>query len=323
MNINNIIVFVLILLPIHWVITDIIEGKIKNYFVFPSIIFLVFLSFFIEWFYFNKDNIAYIIIILLFSYFFYKWNKWWAWDGKYFILVWFSSIIIWFIKWYYILTLRFLIYTFLIFLIYSFIFLILNYKKIKEIKFQKFKISPLDFIYSIFLLFTLSFLLSFFLPNTSYNFLIIFIFMYLFISKLRQVIKQKYLKYFIILLWITLLLYKQIYFSFFMIFIMYALFNFLNDIFDQIFDIIDIKSINILEIKQWSILTEESIDKIKKEAKIELEQSPLQWLEIFEIIEFYKNKKWGDIITIYKDIRIGIFFYIWFLFALLEFFIKR
>jgi len=323
MNIINIIIFILLILPIHWVITDILEGKIKNYFIFPSIFVLIILSLFLEWFYFNLDNIVYILIILSLSFLFYKNNKWWAWDWKYLILIWFSTIIIWYLKWINSLVLKLIIYTFSIFLFYVFVYLILNFNQIKKIEFKKYKIVFFDLFFNAFLLFLLSFLISLFLPNKDYSFLLIFVFMVLVLPILNKIIINKYFKYLIILFWIIFLFFTRTYLSFLIIFFIYLLFNFIQEFFDQIFDLIDIKEIEIIEIKQWSILTKESIKKFKNEASLEFEVSPLQWLDIFNIIDFYKNSfHKNDKITIYKDLRIWIIFYIWYFVTIVEIYLK-
>ncbi|MCK9272573.1 hypothetical protein M0P65_03430 [Candidatus Gracilibacteria bacterium] len=107
------------------------------------------------------------------------------------------------------------------------------------------------------------------------------------------------------------------------IFFIYLLFNFIQEFFDQIFDLIDIKEIEIIEIKQGSILTKESIKKFKNEASLEFEVSPLQGLDIFNIIDFYKNSfHKNDKITIYKDLRIGIIFYIGYFVTIVEIYLK-
>jgi hypothetical protein len=193
----------------------------------------------------------------------------------------------------------------------------------KSIKFSKYKVSFFNLFFNTFLLFLISFIISLFLPNKDYNFLIIFVFMVLILPILNKILINKYLKYLIILIWLWALIIKQIYLSFWIIIVIYTLFNFLQNFFDQVFDIIDIKEIKILSLKQWSILTKESLEKIKKEANLEFEQSPLQGLDIFNIINFYKNSsKKEDKITIYKDLRIWIIFYIWFFLTIAEVYLK-
>lgn len=93
MNIVLFIVFFLIISPFVWVITDYSNWKIKNYFIYPMLILSVILTFFTKWFY-NFDNIIWIILIVFFWYLFYVNNKWGAWDWKYIILLWINSLLI-------------------------------------------------------------------------------------------------------------------------------------------------------------------------------------------------------------------------------------
>jgi len=100
-------------------------------------------------------------------------------------------------------------------------------------------------------------------------------------------------------------------------------FNILSSIFDQIFDQIDVVNTRIIDLKQWNILTQKSCEKIKKEIDVEVSEMPLQGFEVFKIIEKYKeNKKSKDEVSIYKDIKIGLIMYLWFLATVIYIYLK-
>lgn len=316
MNSINIIIFVLLILPLHAIFTDFKEGKIKNYFIFPSLIFVFILSLFIEWFYTNRGNIISLCIVLVFSYLFYKNNKWGAWDGKYLILIGFSSIITWYLKGIEWLIITLFICIFWIFLIYTFFYLILKYKEIKKITFKSPIIKPFDIFYSVSILNISVYLIVDFLP-VQYTYLIVFI-LIMTLMPLFEKINNKYLRILVIGVCLVLTIITNSYISLMLITFIFILFKFLSSYIDQIFDIIDIKKIKIIQLTQWSILTQETIDKIKKEAHIELSLSPIQGLETYNILSYYKSiKKENDIITLYKDIKIGIIIYIGYVLAII------
>lgn len=309
MNIIQIIILVLLILPLQAIFTDFKEGKIKNYFIFPSLIFVLILSFFIEWFYTSSDNVLSLWIILFFSYLFYIHNKWGAWDGKYLILIWFSSIIIWYLKWIPWIIITLFIFIFWIFLIYTCFYLLTQYKGIKKITFKYPRFKIVDIVYTIFALKISTFFIVDYLP-TQYTYLIVFVLMMTIMPYFER-IKNRYFMVLIVFLGIVLTVISSSYISLTLIALIFILFKFLSSFIDQIFDIIDIKKIKIIQLTQWSILTQETIDKIKKDTGVELSLSPIQGLETYNIISYYKSiKKENDAITLYKDIKIWIIIYI-------------
>lgn len=322
MNIINILIILLIILPIFGVFSDIKEGKIKNYFIFPSLIFIIILSFFIEGFFFSKDNLISIGIIILFGYMFYINNKWGAWDGKYFMLLWLSCIIIWYLKWEDWLILKMITFIFLIFLIFSVIYIIKEFKKIKNLKLQHCKLDPINTFYSISILKISSFFLVNYLP-TNYSYIIFFILLMIIIPAFEK-INFKGIKLFFIILCLIITIIHSSYIWLGVISVVFIIFRYLWNIFEQIFDNIDIKWIKIRDLQQWNILTEWSIKKIKNDADISLFVSPLQWNEIYDIIKYYKDiKKDDELITIYKDIKIWIIMYIAYIITITHIYLLR
>lgn len=322
MNIIYLITFILFFLPIIWVITDLKIWKIKNYFTFPIIFFLLILWFFIEWFFLDINNVLWLIIIFLFWFFFYKGNKWWAWDWKYIIIIWFCLLIISYLYWIEsnILNHYFFI-VFLLFLLYNIFYLLFNLKKIKKLKFKNdFQFNILDDFYIIGLIFSFVFIL-WNIIDSMYKYLIIFILIYLFIDFFNW-LKLKLIKQsFIFLSFIILLITKDIK-LYFTIICMFYFFSYIKTIFDIIYDKIDIKEIEVIKIKQWDILTDKSLKELK-EKWINLLQSPLQWNEVFELIKKAKKNNFLNFkIQKYIDIRIGLFFYLWYILTLLYIFIK-
>lgn len=313
MNIVYWIVLFLLIIPFYWVITDLINWKIRNYFIFPSIIVSVFITFFIEWFYSSNINLFLFTIIVIFWYLFYRDNKWWAWDWKYIILLWFNSIIISFLLWLSINILNSLfIFIFWILLIYNLFFLIYNYKKIININFKvNFRINIFNSLFLIFFIFVFVTIISNYIWN-SYNYVIIFILMIILFPYLN-IIKNNIIKIFIILLWITVLFYNVNYYSLLTISILFYIFSILQWLAEQIFNTIDIKDISLINIKQWNILTTQSIKQINKDINIEFLETPLQWNEVHEIILWYKEIDINPTISIYNDLKIGIIMYIGFI----------
>lgn len=312
MNTINIVLTILLVIPFFWIISDIKQGKIKNKFIFPYLVSLIIFWFFIEWFYTDKNNITEMIIIILFSYAFYINNKWGAWDWKYLIVIWLSSIIIWYLKWYENIVMKLILYTFIIISIYIIIFIIKNFKNIKWIKIKKIDLVNNFFYFNI--VFIIWIFLNIYLKS-NYSFLIIFWIIYLVIPIVDKIKIDNILKIFIwIIIFLSLFYFKFINIWYLSWFVIYNIFWILSWIIDSIMDKIDIKEIKIMEIKQWDILNNESISYIKWKMNIEIFESPLQWKDVFDIIN--KFKEIGELeknIKIYKDIRIWIFLYLWFL----------
>lgn len=322
MNLINFIVIFLLILPIFWFITDFKEGKIKNLFIFPSLVFLLVLSFFIEWFFFSIDNWISFFIILFFSFLFYRDNKWWAWDGKYLILLGHSTIIIGYLKWLNALVIKLFIFTFLFFVVYCIFYLLFNYNKIKKIKFKTEKLDYFNYFYSVFLLFLLSFLFWYFLPQ-NYSFIIVFLLMILVLPFFEK-IKLIYFKISIIIVWFVIVFYYSLFLNFILMTVLFFLFKLLSFYLWQIFDIIDVKCIELWNLKQWQILTNSAIKKIKNDIWIELYLSPIQWSEVYDIISYYNAKNLlKEQILVYNDIKIGFFIYLWYLFTVFTIFLNK
>lgn len=326
MSLNNFIISLLILLPIIPVFTDFKYGKIKNYFVFPYLFLLIILSFFIEWFFLEKLNIISFIILLLLWFIFYKNNKWGAWDWKYLIILWYSLIIISYLKGF---TQNALIYfimlTFLLFLIYNFFYILFNIKKIKKLKINyKINLDKKNDLYVLTTIYILIFWLSYFLWD-SYNYILIFLLIFLVVPYLN-LIKIFLIRSIISLIWLALIIYNFDYLLFSTLIIFYYSFSFLQKLFDQIYDKIDCSIIWLKDLKSGDILTENWVKKINDDIWLVLYTSPLQGIDIFNIIWEYKEKKFSEFlnwkIEIYKDIKIGIFFYLGFVISLAIFYLK-
>ena len=312
MNIIDYVSIFLILTPFYGVITDIKFWKIKNYFIFPLLLISIILCFFIEWF-FNKQNIIWFFIIFLFWFLFYKNNKWWAGDWKYLILLWINSIILAFLKWFWfnIINLLFLDIFMIIFFV-NIIFIILNFNKILKIKFKKImKIDLLKDFWNIFFIFIVSNLISRIIW-TSYNYIIIFLIILLVIPFIIN-IKNKYFYLLLIFTWIIYSIYLKVFIWPILIWIIYYIFSYLQNLFEQIFNIIDTKNIKIFDIKSWDILAKKSLNIINKDLNTNYEETPLQWDEVFDIIWYYKNNNKNINILLYKDIKLWIIMYIWYL----------
>ena len=224
MNIINIISLFLLITPIYWVLTDIKIWKIKNYFIYPLLLISFILIFYIENFFYNKENIIWIIIIVLFSYLFYKNNKWWAWDWKYLILIWINSIIISFLKWFQINIINYLfLIIFSIIFIYNIIFLFLKIKNLKNKKFNKIiKFNLFKDIWIIFLIYSSVFFISKFIWN-SYKYISIFLFILLLLPIIKN-IKSNIFYYIFILLWFWISIYNKSFYSLFITWIIFFYF---------------------------------------------------------------------------------------------------
>ncbi len=322
MSLINIIVLFLLLTPLYAVFTDIKTGKIKNYFIFPVLAISIILTFFISWFYTEKNNIIWMLIVIIFGYLFYKNNKWWAGDWKYIILIWLNSIIISYLLWLNIVIINSLfISIFTIFFLYNLVFLIKNYKKIKAIWFKiKEKMKHLDILFIWSFIYIISFIISKNL-ELDYIYLIVFLFIVLFSDTISK-LSNYYFKIIVILFWIGTMFYNLDYFSYIIILFIFFIFSVLRLYFDNIYNEIDIKKINIFEIKQWDILTSKTIEIIKNDIGIEYLESPLQWNEIHYIIWEYKKLWTNPEVSIYNDIKIGIIMYIWYIITILYFIYK-
>lgn len=322
MNLINSLVIVLAILPLFAVFTDMKEGKIKNYFIFPSFIFIIILSFFIEGFFFSNDNLLSIAIIILFGYMFYINNKWGAGDGKYFMLLWLSSIIIWYLKGETWLILKMITYTFILFLIFTITYLVKEFKNIKKIKFNHQKFNLINTFYSISILNIFSFFIVSYLP-ANYAYIIIFILLMVFIPIFEN-IKSKTVQILIIFSCLVLTIIYGTYISLGIVSVLFIIFKYIWNYIEQILDIIDIKTIKIIELQQWNILTKQAINKIKNDINKEFLVSPLQWNEVFDIIKWYKEtKKDSELITIYKDIKIWIIMYIAYILTIVHIYLLR
>lgn len=321
MMLINFIVILLLIIPLIWVISDLKSGKIKNKFIFPYLVCLIILTFFIKWFYNYSTNLIEIFIVLFFWYLFYLNNKWWAWDWKYLIVLWLSLTIIWYLKWYENIITLFLSYSFLIISIFIILYIIKNYKELKWVNTKK-----IDFINNFFyfnIIFWMWMLISIYLKN-NYTFLIIFWLMYLIIPSINKIKLNIYFKFIFSLFLVSIFYYYDVLNIWYDIwFIFYLSFIFLSWVIENIFDKIDIKETRIIDIKQWDILTKESLIEIKKKIDIELQESPLQWNDVYEIIWAFKENDMNKIITIYKDIRIWIFLYLWFVITIISLILKN
>ena len=317
MNIIKVILFFLLLTPIYWVLTDITIGKIKNYFIFPLLLLSFTLTFFIENFYQNRENIIWIIILITFSYLFYKNNRWWAGDWKYLILIWINSIIISFLKWFQVNIINYLfLMIFSIIFVYNIVFLIIKINEIKNIKYSNlFKFNILNDIWLIFMIYITSFFISQTIWDT-YRYISIFLFILLIFPLIKN-FKNKFIYYMFIIIWLWISIYYKDYISPITIWIIFFLFSFLQSFFEKIYDIIDIKTIKIMNMKQWNILTPETIKIIKNDTKLNYLEAPLQWNEVFEIIWFYKNNNKNINITIYKEIKLWIIIYLWYFISII------
>lgn len=316
----NLIITILLITPIIGVISDYSEGKIKNFFIFPYFFFLLILTIFIDWFYFYKDNLLQLAIVFLFSYFFYINKKWWAWDWKYLIILGLSTVIIWYLKWIEWLIINLFIYSFALFLIYNLIYLIFNISKIKRINFKNinYNLNLKDIIFNISIINIIVLLLFRYLP-INYSYLIVFIVLTILIPLISN-IKIKYLNIFIIILSLFLTYYYKNYISFLYLSLFFIFFSFLSTLFENIYDTIDIKEIKIIDLKQWNIINKNSADKIYNDSNLKINfEMPLQWLEVYNILDYYKkNKKEDDLLNIYIDIKIWIYIYIWYLITIIN-----
>ena len=310
MDLINAIVLFLLLTPFYAVVTDYKKGKIKNYFIFPFLALSIMLTFFIEWFYQNYTNIIWLLIVTIFWFLFYKDNKWWAWDGKYIILIWLNSIIIsYLLSWDTNIINGLFITIFWILFAYNIFFLLYHFSDVRKIKYEKnfwFKTDHSFFIISFIYLFSSFFSLYIW---WSYIFIIIFLSIILMIPYLNK-IKRVWVKYLLIVFAIWLCLYRQEYLTYAFIIWMFFSFIILQSYADQIFKVIDTIKIKLFEIKQWNILTRESISLIKKDTWFEFQESVLQGNEVFELIGKYKEVWKNPEITIYKELKIWIFMYI-------------
>lgn len=314
------IISFLLISPIYWVVTDYKYWKIKNYFIFPLLLISILLTFFIDWFYSNFNNILWFILVLWLWYFFYINHKWGAGDWKYIILIWLNSIIISYLIWNNspIINKLFL-YIFLLLIIYILFFIILN---IKKFSFKTNILKWFDLFKSLYLIsfiYIISWIIIYFFQST-YIFLLIFLLLFFLFPYILK-INNKFIYSFIIILSFFLCFYFKWYFSYWLIFIFYFIFYFIQKIFSDFFDIIDIKELNLLDIKQWDILTNKSIDLINKDVWIKFLESPLQWNEVYDLIWIYKKNRKNPKIYIYKDFRIWIIIYIWFILTFLNIFI--
>ena len=155
--------------------------------------------------------------------------------------------------------------------------------------------------------------------KSNYSFLIIFWIIYLVIPIIDKIKINNVLK---ISVWAIIFL-SFFYFEMMNIwylywFIIYNIFWILSWIIEDIMDKIDIKEIKVMEIKQGDILSNESISYIKWKMNIEIYESPLQWKDVFDIIKKFKEiNELDKSIKIYKDIRIWIFLYTWFLITII------
>lgn len=313
MDLISWIVLLLLLTPIYGVVTDLKSWKIKNYFIFPALIISFVLTFFIEWFYYDFNNIIWLVILLLFGFLFYKWNKWWAWDWKYIILIGLNIIIIWFLLWFNVNILNILfLFVFWILFLYNLFFVIINYKEVFKIKFKKnYNFKIIDFFFISSFIYIFSFYLSLYLGG-AYIYIITFLSI-LFLLPLLNNISNQYLRYIFISFWVISCIYTSSYYIFFLISAMYFFFIFLQSFSDQLFDIIDVVNIKILDIKSGEILTQNSINLIKGETGLDYHEAPLQWNEVFDITNKYKELWFNPSVQIYKDLKIWIIMFIWYL----------
>lgn len=316
MTVNNIIVLLLGLIPVIWVVSDIKKGKIKNIFIFPYFVLLLIFTFFIDWFYNNTTNIIQILLLSALWYLFYVNNKWWAWDGKYIIILWISLVIIWYLKWFEDMSILFI--KLLFFIITSvIIWYIIISKRTKEIQKQKIKIDILDTLSMYSTIFMCINIFSYYY-SSNYSYIIIFLLLFIVWDIYKRFKIHKIIKIVFIWLWIWVSIYIWNYIWFVLSYGVYVLFIWLSSVINDILNDIDIKEITIWNINKWDILSEKSIEKINKDTKLAIVLSPLQWEEVFKIIEYYKqNNQLQTQIEIYKDIRVWIYFYIAYIMTIL------
>lgn len=320
MNLINTIVLILALVPIIWVISDLKKGKIKNIFIFPYFLFLIIFTFFIKDFYIYS-NIIQLVIIFIIGYIFYIYNKWWAGDWKYIIVLWLSIVIIWYLKWINLIIINFLTTIFLIISLIIIWYLLLNIKKIIKLKKINLDIWYLD----TFVIFNLIFILSSVIKiyfNNDYTYIFIFLLLFIMISIYHKIKFNNFFKYILILLWLVIVIYEKNIYWYFITFLIFITFLFISKVLEDIFTKIDLIQKNIFDLKQGDILSENSLSNINKSLKSNYVLSPLQWNEVYEIISYYKEKNNNIVVDLYKDIKIWIYIYIWFILTILYIYLK-
>ncbi|USN59026.1 MAG: prepilin peptidase [Candidatus Peribacteria bacterium] len=175
MNLISTLVIILLVLPIHGIITDISSGKIKNYFIFPSLFFCFLLGAFIDGFYSTQSNLIGIGICIAIGFLFYRQHSWGAGDGKYIILLGICSTLITYLK-----SLPYMIISLLfasifgIFILYNLYYLIQKLPSIRKISFPKYTIHWLYLMMTTSGIFIVSSGLNLVISN-HYTFLIIFL----------------------------------------------------------------------------------------------------------------------------------------------------
>lgn len=319
MTLNNFIVVLLGIIPVIWVFSDIKKGKIKNIFIFPYFVLLLIFTFFIDWFYNNTTNIIQILLLSALWYLFYVNNKWWAWDGKYIIVLWISLVIIWYLKWFEDISILFI--KLLFFIITSVIvwYIILSNKTTKINK-KKIKIDILDTLSMYSTIFVFISIFTYYY-SSNYSYIIIFLLLFVISDFYKRFKIHKYIKIIFICIWIFVCIYSGNYIWFVLSYWVYIIFIWLSSVINDMLSDIDTKEITIGNINKWDILTEKSIEKVNKDTDLSIVLSPLQWEEVFKIIEYYKkNNELQTQIEIYKDIRVWIYFYIAYIMTLLVYY---
>jgi hypothetical protein len=147
---------------------------------------------------------------------------------------------------------------------------------------------------------------------SAYNYFIIFLFI-LVTSPFLEKVPTKAL-YIWPVIWIGISLYTKNYYSLFYITFFYFIIITIKVILDRIFDIIDTTFIKLIDIKQWMIVTKEWIETIKKELDLDILESPLQGLDVYNLIEAIKERSKEKVdLKIHKPFTIWLVMYLWYL----------
>lgn len=310
MTLINTIIAILAIIPIIGVVSDIKKGKIKNIFIFPFLVCLIILWIFIDWFYISKDNMIQISIILCLWYIFYINNKWWAWDGKYILVLWFALTIIGFLKWIDTIILPFISLTFLCISIFIIAEIVLTKKDKKIIAKKENSFDLKNSFFNYLFVFILSHSISYWY-TWIYIYLVIFLIIFISIDLYKKIAKYFWIHIITWIIAITIIIYWWLYIWFCIWLAVFFTFIYIWNIITNILEDIDIQETTIWELKKGDILYEKSISKINADTQIWIVLSPLQWEEVFKIIEYYKPlKQLNEKINIYKDIRVWIYIYI-------------
>lgn len=296
-------------------ITDYRSGKIPNVFVYPAMLSVVVFAFFVEGFYVPLHAVG-IAAVLAFGYLFYVRDRWGAGDGKYLILLAFSTLVFSHLKGFDRGLDLFFGTTFLGLSAYIVVSVFFEYRKLgptaqkwdwNVFRFFRSRMSELRpiafFVCAAFLLGLTV------LPYVSSHRTVIAFLLFFFVAPFLEKIPAKF-QYAVMAAALGTLAWKGQWLGFGVtVGVALAVF-FVRETALFFLDKADKKEILLWNVRQGDILTEETLDVVERDIGKRYQPYPLQGYEVHEIITAYKES--GDPkkkVLVYKDLRMGLGLY--------------